>query len=72
MHAYRQRHQYAQTCPLLQGSFAGSGPGNLPLLALSKPVVCKRGILKQFGIYLTPVHIRPANFMPRGHLGRLW
>lgn len=33
-------------------------------------MVCKEGILKQLGIYLTGVSIRPANFMPRGCLGR--
>lgn len=45
--------------------------GDFPPVALSKPVVCKEGIQKQFGVCLTGTNICPVHVVPRACLRRL-
>ena len=49
----------------------GRRSGDFPWVALSKPVVCKEGIQKQFRVCLTGTDICPANVVPRARVGRL-
>ena len=40
------------------------GSGISPVVALHEPGVCKGGVLKQFGICLAWMDIRPASLVP--------